>query len=76
MEDHSGRYRAERRMLMRTVSLLVTSLRGRVALSLALAVATIALGTGMARANDFVQSNLVSDVSGLAVHTDAVLKNP
>jgi uncharacterized protein (TIGR03118 family) len=46
-----------------------------VALSLALAVATIALGTGMARANDFVQTNLVSDVSGLAVHTDSVLKN-
>ena len=53
----------------------VTSVRGRVALSLALAAATVALGTGLARANAFVQTNLVSDVPALAVHTDAVLKN-
>jgi uncharacterized protein (TIGR03118 family) len=33
------------------------------------------MGSGIARANDFVQTNLVSDVPGLAVHTDSVLKN-
>jgi uncharacterized protein (TIGR03118 family) len=55
--------------------LLVVSIRGRIALSLALALATIALGTGLARANDFAQTNLVSDVSGLAAHTDSVVQN-
>jgi hypothetical protein len=61
---------------MKHVWHLVTSVRGRVALSLILAIATVALGTGPARANDFVQTNMVSDVSGLALHTDPVLKNP
>jgi len=60
---------------MKHVLYLVTSFRGRFTLSLALALATIALGSGLASANDFTQTNLVSDVANLALHQDLVLKN-
>ena len=60
---------------MKHVMQLLTSFRGRAAVSVVLAVATTASGSGIARANDFAQTNLVSDVSNLALHTDAVLKN-
>jgi uncharacterized protein (TIGR03118 family) len=60
---------------MKHVLHYATSFRGRVAVSVALAVCTVALGSGLANANDFAQTNLVSDVSNLALHQDLVLKN-
>src|SRR5947209_17946896 len=51
------------------------SVRGRMPLPLALAAAVAVFGPGTARASNSMQTNLVSDVPGLAVHTDSVLKN-
>lgn len=42
----------------------------------AIAVGTLCLGAWHAQADDFIQTNLVSDITGLAAVTDFNLKNP
>jgi uncharacterized protein (TIGR03118 family) len=52
---------------MRTRALLLVAV---------VAVITVALGTTQATATGYVQTNLASDISGLAANTDPNLKNP
>jgi uncharacterized protein (TIGR03118 family) len=53
----------------------LTSVKGHITVPVVLAVAVAAFGGGLARASNSAQTNLVSDVPTLAVHTDPVLKN-
>lgn len=60
---------------MKLIMQLRPSHRVRAILSVVLAACLMAMGSGLARAGDVAQTNLVSDVPNLAMHTDALLKN-
>jgi uncharacterized protein (TIGR03118 family) len=51
------------------------STRNRITFPLVLAAAVTIFGPGLARASNTAQTNLVSDIPALAVHTDPLLKN-
>ena len=55
---------------------LIVPLKARTGIAVFAAAVGPLLGSGYASAESFVQTNLVSDIPGLALNTDPNLKNP